>query len=114
VGPIELPYPHFSSKTVQGKPLHVWTLEGRLNEIIIPTKQSTIYKLKLTMLETMSKDEIYKNALEKIETVTQVTDESKALGRDFRRVDVRAAWKAWHEHPDTPDSLQIAHFHCIA
>lgn len=114
VGPVNLPYPHFSSKTVQGKPLHVWTLEGRLNEIEIPTKESMIYKLTFTKLETVSKDTIYNDVLEKIETVTQVTDESKALGRDFRRVDVRAAWKAWYEHPDTPDSLQVAHFHSIA
>lgn len=114
VGPINLPYPHFSSKTVQGKPLHVWTLEGRLNEIEIPTKTSAIYKLNLTGLESVSKDDIYKNVLEKIETVTQVTDESKALGRDFRRVDVRAGWKAWHENPATKDTFQIAHFHCIA
>ena len=36
VGDIELPYPHFSSKTVEGKPLHTWTMEGRLEETKFP------------------------------------------------------------------------------
>ncbi len=113
IGHIELPYPHFSSKTVKGKPLHVWTLEGRLNEITIPTKASTIYKLTCTDIRQESAEEIYKTVCHKIETIPPVTDARKALGNDFRRVDVRADWKQFIDtHPN--DTFTIATFSCIA
>lgn len=114
VGVVTLPYPHFSSKTVRGKPLHVWTLEGRLNEIEIPTKQSTIHKLKLTKIETKTRAEIYNEVSIKIESVTPVTDPSKALGKDFRRVDVRVDWARFYESGHPTDPFIIATFTCIA
>ena len=114
VGPVNLPYPHFSSKTVQGKPLQVWTLEGRLNEITIPTKESIIYKLGLTKFETKTRQEIYDEVSIKIESIKPVTDESKALGNDFRRVDVRKDWKLFLETGNSTDTFTIATFTCIA
>ena len=112
-GAIELPYPHFSSKTVQGKPLHTWTLEGRLDEIAIPKKQSTIYKLKPLTLRTEPAEKIYKTALKNINSIPKVTDERKALGNDFRRADVRASWKHWLEINHNK-SFQIATINCTA
>jgi tRNA pseudouridine(55) synthase len=114
VGEVELPYPHFSSKTIKGKPLHVWTLEGRLDEIEIPTKRSTIFKLTPTKLETKTRAQIYQEASAKIETIPPVTDESKALGADFRRVDVRADWKRFSEAGTPADPFTIATFTCTA
>jgi tRNA pseudouridine(55) synthase len=114
VGHVNLPYPHFSSKTVKGKPLHVWTLEGRLNEITIPTKESDIYKLKLTKLEQKTREEIYKEVSKKIETIKPVTESSKALGNDFRRVDVRADWLKFKQAGANTDTFYIAKFSCIA
>lgn len=114
VGPVNLPYPHFSSKTVQGKPLHVWTLEDRLNEIKIPTKESIIYKLGLKKFETKTRQEIYNEVSAKIESIKPVTDESKALGNDFRRVDVRKDWKLFLETGKSTDTFTIATFTCIA
>lgn len=114
VGTIELPYPHFSSKTIQGKPLHVWTLEGRLGEITIPTKVSTIYKLQLTKLDIKSRAEIYAEASAKIETIPKVEDVRKALGNDFRRVDVRADWIQFNELGTPTDLFTIATFTCIS
>jgi tRNA pseudouridine(55) synthase len=111
---ITLPYPHFSSKTVQGKPLHVWTLEGRLHEITIPTQSSNVYSLRLEKTETKTRAEIYREVSTKIETVTPVTDASKALGNDFRRVDVRADWKEFSETGSPADQLTIATFACTA
>lgn len=94
VGSIELPYPHFSSRTIQGKPLHMWALEGRLGEIEIPIKKSTIKKLKLHNLRTITKMDVLATVREKIETIPEVTDPKKALGADFRRETVREAWNA--------------------
>ena len=113
VGPLSLPYPKFSSRTVRGKPLHMWTLENRLNEIEIPTAKTNVYKLKLTELRTESAALVYKNALKRIESIAPVTEESKALGRDFRRQDVRVAWQVWHEH-HRQSEIQIATFECVA
>ncbi len=113
-GPVNLPYPHFSSKTVQGKPLHVWTLEGRLNEIKIPTKESTIYKLAVIKVETKIRQEIYEEVSQKIESIKPVTEESKALGNDFRRVDVRKDWKLFIETGKPTDTFTIATFTCTA
>ncbi len=112
VGHISLPYPHFSSKTVAGKPLHTWTLEKRLNEIEIPVKNSKIYKLTVSNLRTVSKEEIVHKARAKIESIPEVTDPNKALGADFRRADVRKSWDEFAES-DGP-TYQILSFTCIA
>ncbi|MDC1205601.1 hypothetical protein N8083_02015 [Candidatus Pacebacteria bacterium] len=124
-GIIELPYPHFSSKTVQGKPLHIWTLEGRINEIEIPTKKSEIYKLALLEVRTLVRTSIYTHVSKKIETIPKVTEASKALGNDFRRPLVRESWKNWlgNQNPKVTlgrgnshvsDTYQIAKFRCVA
>lgn len=114
IGEIELPYPHFSSKTVAGKPLHTWTLEGRLDEIEIPTKHSTIYSLKLEDLYTQTRSEIYTKASIKIETITPVIETRKALGNDFRRKDVRADWQHFKDEGAEDDLFHIAKVRCIA
>ncbi|MCA9362983.1 hypothetical protein KC851_01560 [Candidatus Kaiserbacteria bacterium] len=114
IGKIELPYPIFSSKTVQGKPLHTWTMEGRLNEIDIPTKESEIFELEFTKLETIERNDMVKQALEKVNSVPPVTELRKALGNDFRRVDVRKDWDQILNDNSLPNEYQIAHFRCVA
>lgn len=114
VGDITLPYPHFSSKTVNGKSLLVWTLENRLDEIEIPEITSTVYDLSLESLTSLSKTEIVNTALAKIETIPTVTDANKALGNDFRRVDVRQDWNNLLLNTQLPETYTIATFSCIA
>ncbi len=113
VGNITLPYPHFSSKTVKGKPLHTWTLEGRLSEIEIPVKESRVYRLSLDRIETIQSSALFKNIHEKIDAIPTVTEPSKALGRDFRRTEIHAQW---NEIEKSAHGAQytIAHFTCIA
>jgi tRNA pseudouridine(55) synthase len=113
-GPLTLPYPVFSSKTVKGKPLHTWALEGRLDEIEIPHQASYVYKLTLTQLETKTRGDIYAEALAKVNSIPPVTDARKAIGNDFRRVDIREDWLAWSEAGSPTDTFPIAHFICIA
>lgn len=118
IGPIELPYPLFSAKTVKNKPLHMWTLEGRLSEIEIPTNRTTIYELELTDIQNKSRTEVASEARAKIDTIPPVTDLRKALGNDFRRVDVRKDWaeiSSGNFGPTPlPDFYTIAHFRCVA
>lgn len=111
-GTIALPYPHFSSKTVRGKPLHMWTLEGRLNEIDIPIKHSRIHKLVMRKLTTLSRDALVNTAQAKIESIPKVTDPRKALGQDFRRDAVRADWHTFSENASL--TYQVLTFTCIA
>ena len=114
VGEIELPYPHFSAKTVQGKPLHVWTLEERLDEIEIPSKHSTIYSMEFNNIETKSRIEVAKEARAKIDTIPEVTEASKALGNDFRRTDVRKDWEVFATDNSLPEEYKIATFTCVS
>jgi tRNA pseudouridine55 synthase len=114
VGPIEFPYPIFSSKTVKGKPLHTWTLEGRLDEIEIPTRTSTVYSLSHRHSETIKRADVVEQALAKINSIPPVTDLRKAIGNDFRRVDVRHDWDRILNTDSLPESYHIAHFSCIA
>lgn len=113
-GPISLPYPHFSSKTVHGKPLHTWTLENRLDEIAIPENESMIYELTFIGNETLSRTQICDQARTKIDTIPPVTDLRKAIGNDFRRVDVRKDWENIRSGTTLPNTYQIAHFRCTA
>ncbi len=112
-GPIELPYPIFSSRTVQGKPLHTWAMENRLSEITIPTKKSEIYALNLSDLTTISRDELVVKSLAKIESIPPVTDPRKALGNDFRRPLVRKAWQEFLDNGGKDDIFYLAEITCI-
>lgn len=113
VGNIELPYPVFSAKTVQGKPLHTWTIENRLHEITIPTRHSTIYKMSLLNFTSKERQEVYEIAAHKIELIPPVTDPRKAIGNDFRRPEVRATWNTFKTNGNPSDQFYIATFSCI-
>lgn len=114
VGDISLPYPIFSARTVQGKPLHTWAVEGRLHEIEVPTKHSTVHALTLTDLTSRTRTEVVTEARQNIESIPPVTDVRKALGNDFRRSDVRAAWNRIATQGEPGDLFTIATIHCIA
>lgn len=107
-----LPYPAFSSKPVDGKPLFLWALEGRLNEVDIPTKETTIYRLQYTGSRTTTKQDLEEYILKKIETIPAVTEDSKMLGADFRRDTIRTQWKKLFGET-IPSAFQIARFSCI-
>lgn len=109
-GDITLPFPIFSSRTVQGKPLHTWAIEGRLHEIDIPLQHSHVYHLHLDKVETKMRTAIYTEALAKINSIPPVTEARKALGNDFRRADIRADWNVFKTSGAASDRFTIAHF----
>ncbi len=110
IGNITLPYPHFSAKTVQGKPLHTWTLEHRLHEIDLPIKESTLYTLTATSLKLITKNNLLKRVYEKIASIPEVRDTRKQLGADFRRTDVRKTWDIIDQ--SNVETYQILSFTC--
>lgn len=112
-GTITLPYPSFSSKPVKGKPLHTWAAEGRLAEITIPQKTSTIYQLRLQASSSISAAQLYQQAREKIASIPPVTEQRKALGNDFRRAAILEQWENWYQSVDTTQRFSTAKIHCI-
>ncbi len=113
LGRRSFPYPKFSSKTVRGKPLHTWTLEGRLGEIEIPMKESVIYSLRCIEQTIVSKEALQKKIFEKINSFPPVTDEKKALGRDFRREEIRARWNELFKKTPRSEFLTVR-YRCSA
>ncbi len=112
IGKIKFPYPIFSSKTVKGKPLHTWAVEGRLHEITVPEREAEIYQLEFISSEKMIGEEVYRKALEKINSIPPVTDLRKALGNDFRRTEVRKSWSEFLEKNSDQDFL-VVKFRCL-
>lgn len=92
VGVHEHPYPAFSSKTVNGKPLFLYSLEGTINSIKIPTHLETFYSIRLLKQEKLTANAL-RARVEQILSKTPASDEpSKVLGADFRIGSVRPAW----------------------
>jgi len=87
VGKQEFPYPVYSSKTVQGKPLFQWMNEGRISEIEIPKTDVEIYSLEL--LETDL------NPIKKVreaEILEKVELALNSVKGDFRYDEIRVGW----------------------
>lgn len=87
------PYPVFSSKTVQGKPLFLYALEGALGTIEIPTHEERIYRIKLRSVTSLSAEKLSQRVEAFLTKTPTSMEPSKALGADFRINAVRAGWK---------------------
>ena len=62
----------------------------------------------------IEKSKLVAQALDKVNSIPEVTDLRKALGNDFRRTDVRADWNEVAENPTLPTHFTIVHFTCTA
>ncbi len=93
IGRHERAYPAFSSKTVNGKPLFLHTLEGTLSSIEIPTHEEHVYRVELIGVTRIEQGEL-KERVEGFLQKVPITDEpSKLLGADFRIAAVRESWR---------------------
>jgi tRNA pseudouridine(55) synthase len=113
IGEIKFPYPAYSAKTVAGIPLHTWAVTGRLHEIELPERTSTIYELAISGEEIKDRLTIYEYAINKIALLPRSTDERKALGNDFRRPEVYAAWEQFRNTGEHDDQFTVVHFSCV-
>ncbi len=102
-GNVTWPYPIFSSKTVQGKPLFLWALEGKAGEVEIPARESKIYELELLSTSTTKLSELRELVHSKINSIAKVSEnivngkDTKRLGQDFRRAEVLKSWAEFFE-----------------
>ena len=85
-------YPAFSSKTVNGKPLFLYMLEGKIGEIEIPEHKERIYALKHLGTERISAASLHKRIQEMLAVAPRSDEPSKELGADFRQDEIRKHW----------------------
>ena len=83
VGKSQQKFPPYSSKPVQGKPLHEWARAGRLNEIEIPSKEIEVKFIDFLGAKSASSVEMQKIILERIDLVKG----------DFRQVEIIEKWQ---------------------
>ncbi|MES2226116.1 MAG: hypothetical protein V4480_04920 [Patescibacteria group bacterium] len=88
-----VPYPAFSSKTVSGKPLFQYALEGTLDTITIPDHEETIYQIRLRSLERLTRAGLQERIDTALVSVPRSDEPSKELGADFRQDVIRAGWR---------------------
>ena len=85
VGEIDQAYPPYSSQPVNGKPLFEWAREGKLNEIIIPTKKVSIESIRVRDMQKIHSQELLKIILDKIHLVNPE--------HDFRQKEISSIWQ---------------------
>jgi tRNA pseudouridine(55) synthase len=86
------PYPPFSSKTVEGKPLFLYALQGALGEITIPEHEERIYRIYLRSLKRISAEVLSARIEGFLAKVPKSDEPSKELGANFRIDAVRNSW----------------------
>jgi tRNA pseudouridine55 synthase len=77
-----LPYPVYSSKPVNGKPLFQWAKEGRLSEIEIPLQPGKAKAIKYIGAQTISASMLHERIKKQIEKVNG----------DFRQKEILERW----------------------
>ena len=87
------PYPQFSSKTVNGKPLFLHTLEGGIKLIDIPEHEEHIYSIKVRQFVPISSTALAARIVDFLAKVPTSDEPSKLLGADFRINEVRTSWE---------------------
>lgn len=77
------PYPPYSSKPVNGKPLYFWARNNQLRKITIPKKEIEIYNIEYISETKIAGDALGKIIFERINNVTG----------DFRQNEILMSWK---------------------
>ncbi len=87
-------YPAFSSKTVNGKPLFLYALEGNLSHIKIPEHIEHIYRIQHRGSYIISDVELEARVSRFLDLVPRTDEPSKRLGEDFRVDAIRTHWQS--------------------
>ncbi len=83
VGEYVFEYPHFSSKTVAGKPLWEYKKEGLINSITIPSYKLKIFNHRILSNEQASGKKIAEEQIERV----------KKVKGDFRQAQIIKSWE---------------------
>jgi tRNA pseudouridine55 synthase len=83
VGQSEQPYPPYSSKPINGKPLFQWARENALSELVIPTRAIHIFSIEIQNISEITALQLRQQVEEKIDKVTG----------DFRQQEIIDLWR---------------------
>lgn len=89
------PYPPYSSKTVNGKPLYLWAREGKLADITIPKREIEIDEFKLLATNTINTEELKKEISKQIGSVTG----------EFRQEKITNSWNTFFTANGEPKAV---------
>ncbi len=87
------PYPPYSSKTVGGKPLFLYALEGTLDTITVPTHEEHIYHIEFRGATSLSAAKLSQRITAFLAEIPVSHEPSKVLGADFRISAVSESWQ---------------------
>lgn len=104
IGAHTFPYPAFSSKTVNGKPLFTYALSGTLDSIVIPTTDVQIHAIRYMDRVVSPKDELIERILSRIEHL-KVRHDDEQYGADFRKDETMRAWWSLSDRRKTPCTI---------
>lgn len=90
-GRLSLPYPAYSSKTVNGTPLFQYALEGRLGEISIPEGDVALYALEYFGERRLPLSAVAREAIARLETFKP--ERTGKPGDDFRKPLILERWE---------------------
>lgn len=90
IGSHAWPYPHYSSKPVRGKALHMWAREGRLHEIELPLTSSRIDALRVLEVREVKLHELKQLVFSRIHKLTEYNGGKPCT--DFRQIEIEKAW----------------------
>jgi tRNA pseudouridine55 synthase len=74
-------YPPYSSRPVEGKPLFEWARENKIEEIEIPTRGIKIFSINHEDTRLVSKEELQKEIIRRVELVNGDFRQSEIIGR---------------------------------
>lgn len=92
---VSLPYPNYSSRPVDGKPLFMHARAG--NEVVLPIKKVSIYDLEVLSVKDKIIGDLVAEAIEVI----------KMVQGDFRQKDIIERWESLARSDLAGESLQI-------
>ncbi|MSR78964.1 MAG: hypothetical protein EXS59_02350 [Candidatus Taylorbacteria bacterium] len=93
-GNFESPYPAFSSKTVEGKPLFHHAVENNLGDITIPMTKSRIYHIVFCGMREVTVWELIQNVVDKI-SLLHVDESDTRVGSGFRKNEIVERWRTF-------------------
>ena len=88
IGEIDVPYPWFSSKTVNGKALHEWIREDDEELIEKPMTKLSIKNIEFINLHLISTEELLQNITKRIQKVKGDFRQEKIL-QDWQKINIK-------------------------
>ncbi len=103
IGNHSQPYPPYSSKTVQGKPLFYYARTNQLDKITLPTKDIHINSLQLNSTQLISPSKLQDRIIQSI----------KLVKGDFRQSAITKSWQQYFtKNPQNNFTIHNLTTHC--